>query len=258
MDPDALWFASHLVLSSQLARNLDDWFLVATPPPPPPTPPHVNTPMQLRSEDMLDIFAAPLDWELLCTDEEHSLGGSADAEDAGSMDADDDALATRVPDAHEVASPSCSLEDHAAPADEDTLVSTTAPADDDSLLSSAAPADEDSVVSSTARPCPSFAELCALPKLAARSVRDDDSSQDEDDPQASLLHTTSDAGSDLEDLESVPSPEDNVPQQLPEERAMDADLAAWQRQCLAERQQSDREVESYDFAGLAASGSSKA
>ena len=56
----------------------------------------------------------------------------------------------------------------------------------------------------------------------------------------------------------MPSPEDNVPQQLPEERAMDADLAAWQRQCLAERQQSDREVESYDFAGLAASGSSKA
>ncbi|CAE7864706.1 unnamed protein product [Symbiodinium necroappetens] len=106
--------------------------------------------MQLRSEDMLDIFAAPLDWELLCTDEEHSLGGSADAEDAGSIDADDDALAMRVPDAHEVASPSSSLEAHAAPADEDPVVSTTAPADDDSLLSSAAPADEDSLVSSPA------------------------------------------------------------------------------------------------------------
>ena len=95
------------------------------------------------------------------------------------------------------------------------------------------------------------------PSLLARSA-EIQRRQDEDAPQASLLHTTSDAGSDLEDLESVPSPEDNVPQQLPEERAMDADLAAWQRQCLAERQQSDREVESYDFAGLAASGSSKA
>ena len=200
MDPDALWFASHLVLSSQLGRLVPGRDATADSADAAPRQHTHAAALQgyvghLRSTSglgalvygrerraagglALTLTPAPsrtlhsIGPDPLCTSssQEHSLGGSADAEDAGSLDADDDALATWVPDAHEVALPSCSLEAHAAPADEDTLVSTTAPADDDSLLSSAAPADEDSVVSSPARPCPNFAELCAFPKLAARRL----------------------------------------------------------------------------------------